>query len=99
MRNARQTYAACGAFRTLQDLGAEVRSIVPLAASTLVGPFDSRLEHGPERAAATVTIDGLTVDLLTGRDRDGEPFVEIVGRGCNLEGEAPGLYYPTTRPL
>lgn len=97
MDSARQTFAACNAFRALQDLGTDVRSIVPLADSTLVGPFDTGREHCPLNRSASVTIDGLSVDLFTGRDADGNAFVAIGGRDCALEGEEPGLYYPTSR--
>ncbi len=34
------------------------------------------------------------VELETG-EHDGEPFIELRGINCNLEGEMPGLYYLT----
>lgn len=42
-----------------------------------------------------VVIGGFRVVVVAGVSTDGAPFVEIVGETCNLEGDAPGLYYLT----
>lgn len=54
-------------------------------------------EEGPEAPAASVKVGDFTVDLYVRTDSDGQPFVELEGRDCALEGEMPGMYY--ARPL
>jgi hypothetical protein len=40
-------------------------------------------------------VNGVKVRLVIGRDADGNEFVELEAENGNLEGEMPGLYYPT----
>jgi len=57
--------------------------------------FRSRVERGDTEAPpVTVVIDGMTVGLKVERDGGGQPYARIYGVDCDLEGEAPGMYYP-----
>ncbi|MDR5728050.1 MAG: hypothetical protein RB191_11555 [Terriglobia bacterium] len=42
-----------------------------------------------------IVIDGHTIQLEHIRDADGGHALQLGGVDCNLEGEQPGLYYPT----
>lgn len=42
-----------------------------------------------------VVIDGHTIRVSSDKDADGGQFLHLGGMDCNLEGEEPGLYYPT----
>lgn len=50
-------------------------------------------------SCAILTVDGpcgpLHVRAAVERDADGRPFVALSGLDCSLEGEQPGIYYPT----
>lgn len=49
--------------------------------------------------AVGVVVDGerLVVGIVVGKDATGEQFIQLVGANCDLDGEAPGLYYPRPR--
>jgi hypothetical protein len=40
---------------------------------------------------------GLVVAVAVDRDADGGLMIVLSGVDCNLEGEMPGVYYPTPR--
>ena len=42
-----------------------------------------------------VEVNGLHVRIEHITDTDGNHAIQITGIDCNLEGELPGLYYPT----
>lgn len=44
---------------------------------------------------ATVVCNGLTVRIVVKHDGSGDAYVQLEGVDCNLEGEQPGMYYPT----
>ena len=47
-----------------------------------------------DNLTATLTLDGLTVEVTLTRSEDG-PRVELGGVNCNLEGDMPGEYLLT----
>lgn len=54
-------------------------------------------EQDGGNAQAAITVDGCEVRITALTDGDGRPFALVTGVGCDLEGEAPGVYYPVDK--
>ena len=50
-----------------------------------------------DEAINVVMPNGDIVGVVVGRDKDGDHFLMLTGRNCNLAGEEPGVYYTEER--
>jgi hypothetical protein len=60
---------------------------------------DTDVKHGTGLVLAVTGPSGqlATIKIAARADADGHVFVELAGVDCDLEGEQPGVYYPTPR--